>query len=276
MPHGILYIVATPIGNLEDITIRAIRILKEVDFIACEDTSVTCKLLNANGIRNNLLIYNDHTSQKNRDNIINYLIQGNNIALVSDAGTPLISDPGYKLVREAWQSNIQVVPIPGASSILASLTISGLPTDDFFFGGFLPSSSSARKKRIDVFKNYPHTIILFETSKRFLDSIKDLRDILGNRQLSVVREITKLYEERIFTTFDKIIDEKLSFRGEIVLVIAGNTDEEVIDEVFLYNMLEDLKNSMTLKDAIKEIAESYNIPKKRLYSLSISIKKNEL
>lgn len=219
---GTLYIVATPIGNLEDITHRAIRILAEADLIAAEDTRVTSKLLNAYNIENRITSYHDHNKEKRTPELINRLEARESIALVTDAGTPGISDPAFYLVREAIRNNISVVPIPGASAALAALISSGLPTDRWVFEGFLPRKKG-RHTRLTEMKTESRTIVIYESPYRVIRTLEDIREYWGERQIAVGREITKKFEEFVRGTCSEVIEyyKSHTLKGEFVLVVAG-------------------------------------------------------
>ena len=188
---GTLYVVATPIGNLEDITLRALRILREVDRIACEDTRQTRKLLDRHGISKPLVSYHEHNEQARAEELLRELEAGENIALVSDAGTPLIADPGYRLVTQARAAGVTVSPIPGPSALVSALSASGLPTDAFFFGGFLPAKKTQRRKILDEMKASPATLVFFEAPHRVLEALSDIVEVLGPRQVTIGRELTR-------------------------------------------------------------------------------------
>src|SRR5215510_13533176 len=222
LPAG-LYLVATPIGNLRDITVRALEVLAAADLIACEDTRVTRKLLDHYGIATPLTSYHEHNAAEARPKLIARLADGAAIALVSDAGTPLVSDPGYKLVREARAAGTNVTALPGASAVLAALTLSGLPTDRFLFEGFLPAKEEARRARITELKRIPATLVLFESGARLAAALADLAAELGPRQAAICRELTKLYEEIRRGDLGTLAREAAHAdepRGEIVIVVA--------------------------------------------------------
>lgn len=223
MNNGILYLVATPIGNLEDITLRAIRILKEVDIIACEDTRLTSNLLNHYQIKKPLVSYFEHNENQRSKYIVENILAGKNVALVSNAGTPLISDPGYELVNLCILNNICVKAIPGACALNSALSISGLPTDRFIFEGFLPRKPSKRKKRLQNIAKDERTVIIYESPYRLHKLLFELREICGNRQIAVVREMTKFYEEIKRGSVEDIIKDISGKRikGEITLIIKG-------------------------------------------------------
>ena len=219
---GSLYIVATPIGNLEDITQRALRVLREVDLVACEDTRHTRKLLNHYGISTKTISYHEHNERERTAELQARLEDGANVAVVSDAGTPAVSDPGFRLVRLAAESGVRVVPIPGPTALISALVASGLPTDEFFFGGFLPARSNARRARLAELRSLNATIIFYEAPHRIAATLKDAREILGEREAVVARELTKLHEEIARGRLSELAERYSSSetaRGEIVLVI---------------------------------------------------------
>ena len=222
---GTLYLVATPIGNLADITHRALQILKDVDLIACEDTRHTHKLLQHYGIETKTISYHEHNEQQRATELIDLLKQGSNIAVVSDAGTPSISDPGFRLVRAAIESEVAVVPVPGPSALISALMAAGLPTDEFFFAGFLPARSNARRARLNELRSVPGTLIFYEAPHRLAATLKDVHEILGEREAVVARELTKLHEEirrgRLSDLASHYGSEE-NPRGEIVVLIDRN------------------------------------------------------
>lgn len=219
---GTLYLVSTPIGNLEDVTRRALRVLSEVNLVACEDTRHTRKLLDHYGIKTKTISYHEHNERGRADELAARLAAGVSIALVSDAGTPAVSDPGYRLVRAAIERGASVVPVPGATAFVAALTASGLPTDEFFFGGFLPARQTARRARLAQVRTLPATLVFYEAPHRIADALRDARDVLGEREAAVARELTKLHEEiargRLTELIEKFSGEHAA-RGEMVLVI---------------------------------------------------------
>jgi 16S rRNA (cytidine1402-2'-O)-methyltransferase len=222
---GTLYLVATPIGNLADITHRALQVLNDVDLIACEDTRHTHKLLNHYGITTKTISYHEHNEQQRAAELIDRLKQGTNIAVVSDAGTPSISDPGFRLVRAAIENEIVIVPVPGPSALIAALIAAGLPTDEFFFAGFLPSRTSARRTRLTELQSIPGTLIFYEAPHRLAATLADAYEILGEREAVVARELTKLHEEIRRGLLSKLAadyTEKTDIRGEIVVLIDRN------------------------------------------------------
>lgn len=219
---GTLYLVATPIGNLEDITHRAVRLLGEVDLIACEDTRHTKKLLNHYGITTRTISYHEHNEKPRALELIERLKSGLDVAVVSDAGTPGISDPGFRLARIAIDNEVRVVPVPGASALISALVASGLPTDEFFFGGFLPARSGARRARLTELRTLPATLIFYEGPHRIAATLRDAQEILGERQAVVARELTKLHEEIARGSLSELVAHFSSSegaRGEMVLII---------------------------------------------------------
>lgn len=226
---GSLYLVATPIGNLADITHRALQVLREVDVIACEDTRHTRKLLQHYGVDARTVSYHEHNEQQRTRELIELLQQGSDVALVSDAGTPVVSDPGYRLVRAAIENGIAVVPLPGPSALLSALIAAGLPTDEFFFGGFLPARSGARRARLNELRSVPGTLIFYEAPHRLASSLKDAHEILGEREAAVARELTKIHEEIRRGRLSELSQHYSTVeqpRGEIVLLI----DRTVLDD----------------------------------------------
>lgn len=220
---GTLYLVATPIGNLSDITERALRTLAEVDLIACEDTRHTGALLKHFGIKTRLISYHEHNERERAAQLGQSLTEGMSIALVSDAGTPCINDPGFRLVNIARECGARIVPVPGATAFVAALIASGLPTDQFFFGGFLPARSAGRRARLAELRMIPATLIFYETPHRIADALRDAREILGEREAAVARELTKLHEEIVRGLLSELAEKfaaaETAARGEIVLVI---------------------------------------------------------
>ncbi len=271
-PPG-LYIVSTPIGNLSDISLRALNILKLADLIICEDTRVTLVLLTHYGIKKPLLSYNDHNADERRPEIFAAINSGKIVALVSDAGTPLVSDPGYKLAREALSKDIYVTAIPGASSVLAALCLSGLPSDQFFFGGFLPAKTEALKKYIASLTAVPSTLIFFESARRLEESIKVLIEVLYDRDGAIVREITKLYEESKRGKLSELlgwIEKNGAPKGEVVLVIAPPGEKDIKKQDIEAQIMLLLK-SHSVKETAAIIAEQTGRPRKEIYAIALKI-----
>ncbi len=265
---GTLYVVATPIGNLEDISFRAVRILGEVDRIACEDTRQTRKLLDRYGISKPLVSYHEHNEQARSGELLIELIAGKNIALVSDAGTPLIADPGYRLVQQARERGVVVCPIPGPSAVLAALSASGLPTDSFLFHGFLPSKKTQRRKLFEDLKGSAATLVFFETPHRVIETLQDIHETLGPRAVVLARELTKIHEEFLRGTPDELRDalgKRQSVKGEIVLMIGKCLTPEV-DTTALDAAVEKLVQAgLPRMDAIKTVARQRGLSKREVY-----------
>ncbi|MEK6734825.1 MAG: 16S rRNA (cytidine(1402)-2'-O)-methyltransferase [Pseudomonadota bacterium] len=275
--NGKLFIIATPIGNLADITLRALDTLKIVDLIICEDTRVTSKLLKAYGIEKKLFVYNDNSGQQERDKIIQNLMQGLNIALVSDAGTPLISDPGYKLIQDLNRNNIKIETLPGACSIIAALTIAGLPTNSFMFIGFLPHKQKAKEDIFMGISNIDTTIICFESANRLLESIEIAINYFSNREFAVAREITKIFEEVIRGKAEEVIkyyqENTDKLRGEVVLLIGPPNGEELNLEEKAKMILKDLLTKMSVRDAVEIASSQIKLSRKIIYKLALELAK---
>lgn len=272
---GILYLVATPIGNLDDITLRAIKILKEVDYIAAEDTRHSLKLLNHLEISKPLISYHRHNEDIKTDILINKLLEDKNIALITDAGTPGISDPGEAVVKEAIKNNIKIVPIPGACALINALIASGIDTTEFAFLGFLALNKKNRKEQLDKIKNANLTTIIYEAPHKLLSTLKDLSEILENRKIVLARELTKIHEEFIYGTADELLNKIDNPKGEFVIIIdkAEKTENEDID--FLNNLSVEehynfyQKQGMEKNEIIKKIAKDRNVKKNEIYKLFI-------
>lgn len=268
-----LYIVATPIGNLGDVTIRALEILAGVDRIACEDTRVTRRLLERYGISTPLLSYHDRNGATQRPRLLANLAGGEAIALVSDAGTPLVSDPGYKLVRDAKEAGIEVFAIPGASSVMAGLVVAGLPTDRFYFEGFLPSRQQARLARIRELAGIDATLVFFESAKRVIKTLADLHAEFGDRDAVVAREITKKFEETIRGSLGELasgIGETTTLKGEIVLLV-GPPNGNAGDGPSLDDALRDTLKTLSVREASTEIASLLNMPRRKVYGRALEL-----
>ena len=267
---GTLYIIATPIGNLEDITLRALRVLREVDWIACEDTRQTRKLLEHFGIAKPMFSYHDHNEAARAAELVERLNSGGSGALVSDAGTPLISDPGYRLVRAAIAAGISVVPIPGASAVVSALSAAGLPTDAFRFCGFLPPKSSQRRKILEQLKPDTATVIFYETPHRILEALDDVTAVMGPRPVVVARELTKLHEEFLRGTAAEVravLASRPSVKGEITLLI-GKTDVVQADDTPLEDAVHAAEQQgLPRMEAIKQVARQRGLSKREVYRL---------
>jgi 16S rRNA (cytidine1402-2'-O)-methyltransferase len=259
---GILYVVASPIGNLEDITLRALRILREAAFIACEDTRHTRKLLDHYGISKPAISYHEHNESARAAEIIERLESGDSVALVSDAGTPLISDPGYRVVAAAIAAGITVVPIPGANAAVTALSASGLPTDAFRFCGFLPPKSSQRRKLLEQLKPETCTLIFYEAPHRIQEALEDIAAVMGNREVVIARELTKLHEEFLR---GKPADLQPSARGEITILIGKATEPDPSDTPIPDQVAALEKQGVPRMDAIKQVAKSRGLSKREVY-----------
>jgi len=275
-PTGILYLVATPIGNLEDMTVRAIRMMKEADYIAAEDTRNTKKLCNYFEINTPLISYHEHNLEYGGEKLLELLRAGKNIALVSDAGLPCISDPGADIVAKAVAENLSVVPIPGANAALSALISSGLSTLSFTFHGFLPRQKKDRKAALEAIQYHKETMIFYEAPHRLKDTLRDAQQILGSsRKVVLAREVTKKFEEFVRGTLEEAViwAENEEIRGEFVLVFAGSTEENPLDNekwwmdlsiIDHVNQVID-KHSLTSKEAIKVVAVERDLPKRDVY-----------
>ena len=277
--NGCLYIIATPIGNYDDISLRAIKILKSVEILLCEDTRKTKKLLSHLNIRRkNLISYNDNNAENKRPQIISKLLSKTTIGIVSDAGTPLISDPGYKLVKECYINNIRVTHAPGPSSVINGLILSGLPTNQFYFGGFVSSKKNLKKKQFIAFEKYNMTGIWFDTCLRINNTLSVMQEVFGNRKISIARELTKTYEEiingnlnDIIKTIDKRERNNNPLKGEVILIVDGYTEKnfEINNlSVIIKNKLEKL----SLRDAVDQITTKTKLPRRVIYNEAIKIR----
>ena len=272
---GGLYLVATPIGNLRDITLRALDVLKGVDIIACEDTRVTRRLLSAYDITAPATAYHDHNAARVRPRLLAKLRNGARIALVSDAGTPLISDPGYKLVREAVDAGIPVIPVPGASAGIAALVVSGLPTDRFVFTGFLPTRAAARRRSLKELRTVNATIIAFESVARLRQSLADWASVLGDRPAAVARELTKIHEEVRRGSLAQLAEHYASAgtaKGEAVIVVgpppAASWSDSDID-----GRLSAALHRSTLRDAVARVAQDTGAPRGDIYQRALALRR---
>ncbi|MDX2143758.1 MAG: 16S rRNA (cytidine(1402)-2'-O)-methyltransferase [Rhodospirillaceae bacterium] len=269
-PTG-LYVVATPIGNLGDLSARAIATLKAADVVACEDTRVTAVLLRRFGIATPMTAYHDHNAERVRPKLLAQLREGATVALVSDAGTPLISDPGYKLVKECVESGIAVVPIPGPSAPLAALMAAGLPTDRFYFGGFLPQKSAARRSALEDVKSLKATLVFFESPHRLATTLADMAQVLGERPAAVGREITKLHEEFKRGPLGVLARDfgDGNVRGEIVIVVDGADEQPVAIDVEA--ALRDALKTSSVRDAAETVSKLTGQPRREIYARALAI-----
>jgi 16S rRNA (cytidine1402-2'-O)-methyltransferase len=267
-----LYIVATPIGNLEDITLRAIRTLKEVDIIAAEDTRHTQTLLRHFSINTPLTSYHEHNERAKTGQLVARLERGESVALVSDAGTPGISDPGYRLVLEATRRGIRVVPIPGPSALIAALSVSGLPTDGFNFRGFLPARKRERRSKLQELRLERYSIVVYETPHRLKESLDDIREIFGDRRMVMGREITKLHEEFLRGRISEVIAEvsRREIRGEVAVIIEGCSDVDPPSEEALRDEIAGLvADGLRVKEIAEVLGEKYGYSKRQIYGLAM-------
>jgi 16S rRNA (cytidine1402-2'-O)-methyltransferase len=269
-----LHLVATPIGNLGDITLRALQTLAGVDIIACEDTRITRRLTERYGIAGDLKPYHEHNAAIARPKILQRLAQGGSIALVSDAGTPLISDPGFKLVREACAAGHAVVALPGPSSVLTALSVAALPTDRFFFEGFLPPKETARRARLTELSRIDATLVIFESGNRVQDTLRDLADLMGAREASICRELTKLHEEVRRATLAELARDAdaLETRGEFVLVIGPpSADAQTMTTEALDDLLRNTLEHHSVKDAVAHVVELSGRPRRSVYARALEL-----
>jgi len=272
-----LYLVATPIGNLSDISLRALSVLARAQLIAAEDTRHSKKLLSHFGIGGELTPYHEHNAAKERPRLLARLRAGFSVALISDAGTPLVSDPGYKLVREALDEGLMVTSIPGPSAALAALTSAGLPTDTFLFAGFLAPKSGPRRTRLEDLKPIPATLIIFETAPRLAKSLADMAEVLGPREAAIAKELTKLHESVTRGTLDRLagdFSDGDTLKGEFVVVIAPPTEGEAgVSDEKIVERLNKALNLESFRDAVRSVAEVLQVPRGRVYELGLSLKR---
>lgn len=274
LPPG-LYLVSTPIGNLRDMTLRARDMLEAADIVVCEDTRVTGKLLEFMGLKKKLLSYNDHNADQQRGSVLEKLSGGARVALVSDAGTPLVSDPGYKLVRDALDLGISVTPVPGANALLPALQLSGLPPDRFLFAGFLPPKRQARRTALQDLAGLRATLVFYETGPRLVESLEDMKDVLGDRPAAVAREITKKFEESHRGQLSQMLAHyggQETVKGEIVVLVGGSS-EDVADDADIDRQLRGALKTMSVKDAAAFVAEASGQPRKKIYERALAMVK---
>ncbi|MBU8848336.1 MAG: 16S rRNA (cytidine(1402)-2'-O)-methyltransferase [Desulfobacterales bacterium] len=273
---GTLYIVATPVGNLEDITFRAIKTLKQADLIAAEDTRHSKKLLSHYGIQTKLVSCHEHNEANKIPQIITHLKTGLNIALICDAGTPTISDPGYKLVAAVAREKISVIPIPGCSAAIAGLSVSGLPTDSFLFSGFLPKKQQKQQHALESVKNQTSTLIFYESPRRIKILINNMLNILGDRKACLAREITKIHEEYIRGSLSEILqklDKKDSIKGECSLFVQGQLEQKTINDSQLEKIILERLSTEGLGTSglAKQISKEFNLSKKKVYEIILNL-----
>ncbi|MGH6660296.1 MAG: 16S rRNA (cytidine(1402)-2'-O)-methyltransferase [Rhodospirillales bacterium] len=272
-----LALVATPIGNARDITLRALDVLNYIDAIACEDTRVTAKLLAIHGISKPLLAYHEHNAERARPILIERLKSGETVALVSDAGTPLISDPGYKLVRACLENGIPVTPIPGASAVLTALVVSGLPTDRFLFAGFLPAKRAARRRVLGELRGIAASLVFMESAKRLAASLADMAETLGPRPCAVAREMTKLFEEVRRGSLDELAanyKESGPPKGEVTVVVSPPAAGEAADAADIDRMLVGELRRSTMRDAVAHVAAATGAPRRQVYARALALKRD--
>jgi 16S rRNA (cytidine1402-2'-O)-methyltransferase len=275
---GILYVVATPIGNLEDISLRALRILKEVDLIAAEDTRHTRNLLTHYDIHTALTSYHEHNEKTQAAKLVEKLRRGENIALVSDAGTPAISDPGYRLVVEALRSGVQIIPLPGPSAVATVLSASGLPTDRFVFEGFLPAKKQERETRLQSLRAESRTVVFYEAPHRLQESLVDMLHLLGDREIVVAREVSKIHEEYLRGTIGEVIAQlgEREVKGEITVVVRGSSGEPRVSEEELKAEIRRLVDDGVGAKQISELlGKRYRLAKREVYQLAVQLKTSQ-
>jgi 16S rRNA (cytidine1402-2'-O)-methyltransferase len=272
-----LYLIATPIGNLKDITLRALEVLKEVDIIACEDKRVSSKLLHHYSISKPLFSYHDHNADQVRPRLLSYLKEGKKVAYITDGGMPLISDPGFKLVRSCQAENLPYTVLPGATAPLTALSLSGFPPDRFFFSGFLPSKSAARCTALEELKTLPITLIFFESPQRLVAFLKDAQKVFGDRESAICREMTKLYEEVQRGPLSSLIQhyEATPPRGEIVVLIEGASPFSSLSEEELEAHLEKALKTSTVKEAVDMVSKAFGRSKREVYQRALSLKEKK-
>ena len=278
---GCLYIIATPIGNFDDISLRAIQLLSFVDILLCEDTRKTKKLLRYLNInRRSMISYNDNNAAKKRPYVLKQLLSNKSIGLVSDAGTPLISDPGYKLVQDCYLHKVKITHAPGPSSVINGLILSGLPTNQFYFGGFVSSKKNSKIKQFTLTKFYPMTGIWFDTCLRLMDTLEIIFKIYGNRKITITRELTKIYEDVISSDLQNIrsliYERELNnkpLKGEIVIIIDGYDQKNDVNIETLRINIKNKLQKLSLRDTVNAIIDETNFPRKLIYNEAVKIKK---
>lgn len=262
-----LYLIPTPIGNLDDMTPRGIKLLEEVEIVFSEDTRVTSELLRHFNIKKKCIASHDHNEKLNKDKLLSYLREGKNVALVSDRGTPVISDPGYELAKVAIENNFNVVGLPGATALIPALIMSGMDANHFLFYGFLDHKESKRKQELETLKEIPFTVLFYEAPHRIEKTLNNVLEVLGNRKISIAREISKKFEEVYRGTVTEVLEEIKGAKGEMVLIVEGNKEEKnyshltLTEHVNLY-----IKEGKNSKEAIKLVAKDRNLPKSVVYN----------
>jgi 16S rRNA (cytidine1402-2'-O)-methyltransferase len=268
-----LYIVATPIGNLSDMTLRGLSVLARADIVCCEDTRHSLKLINHYRLTAKLVPYHEHNAARERPKLLKKLSEGARIALISDAGTPLISDPGYKLVREAGAQGSAVFTVPGPSAVTAGLAVCGLPTDSFFFAGFLPPREAATKRRLEDLAEIPGTLIFFETANRLARSLAAFGEIFAGRELVIARELTKRFEEVVRVTLPTDALTEREWKGEFVLLVAPPL-ERAADEDVLREAIREAMQRASLRDAVEEVRRTLRVPRKQAYDIALEYQRS--
>ncbi len=276
---GTLFVISTPIGNIEDITLRAIRMLKEVDLIAAEDTRHTRKLLTRYHISTPLVSYHDHNKEKRTPELLAKLSSGISVALVTDAGTPSISDPGHYIVREAVRQAVPIVPIPGAAAMIAALSVSGLPTDSFVFVGFVSRKATKRKHLLRDLSQEPRTLVFYESPRRLIRLMEEIRNLMGDREAVIARELTKVHEEILrgqLSRLVKEVSERSHLKGECTLLVGGAAEDAKIGRELLQDFLRHLRQEKdcSLADLAKEVAERYGLSKKMVYEEALRLEED--
>jgi 16S rRNA (cytidine1402-2'-O)-methyltransferase len=267
-------VVATPIGNLADITLRALEVLADADLIACEDTRVTAKLLARHGIETRTTRYDDHNAAQARPRLLSRLGDGQAVALVSDAGTPLISDPGYSLVQAVVDAGVAVIPIPGPSSVMAALSVAGLPTNRFLFAGFLPPKKAARIKELTGLGTLQATLVFLESARRLGASLADMAEVFGPRPATIGRELTKRFEELRRGTLEDLAAHYAvagAPKGEVVVVVGGAGDAPVPTEREVLTMLAQAMKTATVREAVRQVTATTGLPRRTVYALALTL-----
>jgi 16S rRNA (cytidine1402-2'-O)-methyltransferase len=277
--YGNLYVVATPIGNKADITLRALDVLKHVDIIAAEDTRTTGRFLSAYDIKGDLISYHEHNEEVRTPALIKKLKKGDSIALLSNAGTPLVSDPGYRLVNEAIANKVKVIPVPGVCAAISALSVSGLPMNSFIFAGFPARKKGKRIKQLKTLANDTRTIVLYESPKRIIQLLEEIVEILGDRPGILAREMTKIHEEFIRGPITEIIEcmkQRPAIKGEVTLLLAGQKEEAVPMELVKSEVQKKIKKDKnSISDISKRVADKYGISKRKVYEIAVAIKEKQ-
>ncbi|MDD4520284.1 MAG: 16S rRNA (cytidine(1402)-2'-O)-methyltransferase [Alphaproteobacteria bacterium] len=276
--QGALYLVATPIGNLSDLSERARQILEKSEIIACEDTRTSRSLFRLIGLKTEgktWIAYHNFNEEEQSQKILQFLKKGQDVALVSDAGSPLISDPGYKLVHACVEAEIEVFPVPGANAVLSALQVSGLPSDRFMFVGFLPTKKGMQEKALEEVKAIPATLIFYESPRRVVKTLQAMKEVFSNRQMALVREITKKFEEKIYGSIEEVLDilsKRGELKGEVVLVV-DRQKKEIKDTVLMEDLIKEALEKMSLKEAVSFVASTGNFRKNDVYKKALSLQK---